>query len=79
MQSRIARLRFIFDYGRGDSFYRSLTDMGPLERPNNPMGVTGSLKDTGNEASVGAHKAIEQASEASRPIVDTTGSARTVR
>ena len=86
MQSRIARLRFIFDYGRGDSLYCSMTEpliaetaMGTLGRPNNPTGVTGTMRDTGNEGSVGAHSAIEQAADAARPIVDSMASARTVQ
>jgi hypothetical protein len=73
MQSRIARLRFIFDYGRGESFYGSLPDMGTLERPNNPTRVTG------NQASGGAHNMIEQAADAARPLVDSTASAHTAR
>ena len=73
MQSRIARLRFIFDYGRGDSFYGPLTDMGTLGRPNNPTRVTG------NEASRIAHSTNEQTADAARPPVDSMASAHTVR
>lgn len=54
--------------------------MGTFEKPNNPTGVTDTLKGTVNQASAGAQTVIDKAADAAGPAVDSmaSGAHRTV-
>jgi ElaB/YqjD/DUF883 family membrane-anchored ribosome-binding protein len=80
-------LRFIFAHGREDSRYRSPTKasiketfMDTFDKPNNPTGVTATVKSAVNQTSAGAHNAIDKASDAAGPAVESvaSGAHRTV-
>jgi ElaB/YqjD/DUF883 family membrane-anchored ribosome-binding protein len=54
--------------------------MGSFERPSNPTGVTGTAKDTVNQAREGAHNTIDKMADAAAPAVESmaAGAHRTV-
>lgn len=54
--------------------------MGTFEKPNNPIDVSDTARDSIHRASIGAHKAIDKAADAARPAVErmASGAHRTV-